>query len=116
MLDTIEALLLLALPVSFALKTVAIGMMWLLLQFGTDPVGELGMEINESFRDVTIMSALLTWVMVLLAQNIDASEIDWPFVTLALTGLALWPIRVSYQQLRIYMVYRQILKRKRGMA
>ena len=115
MIEVIEALLLKLLPLSLFLKTVALAFIWYHLRFHTSPVGPLGQRINISFRDQSIMSACITWAMAILAMEVDASEIDWPYVSIALTGIALWPIRTAWSHIEVYRQYR-IIQRERSLT
>ena len=107
MLDAIEAVLLLILPWSFVAKTLALGFMGWHLNYRTSKPGPVGAKINVEFRDQTIMSLLITWAMFIISRQIDATEIDWPFVTLALLGLALWPLRTAWSHYDVFRTYRR---------
>lgn len=110
MLNAIEAVMLTILPWSFAAKSLAIGVMWWHLRFRTNASGPLGKRINIEFRDQFIMSVFNLWAMAILSRDVDATEVDWPLVTLALTGLAVWPWRTAWSHFRVYRTYRQIAK------
>lgn len=108
MIDAIEAVLLLILPWSFAAKSLALGVMWWELQFQTVPIGPLGQRINVEFRDQFIMSLFITAAMVILSRSVQADEVDWPFVSLVLMGLALFPFRAAWSHFQTYRTYRRI--------
>lgn len=108
MLDMIETVMLRVLPISFAVKSLALMLMWAHLRFETTPLGPLGEKINLSFRETFIMSVFLTWVMTLIAIYIDSSEIHWPVTSLAITACAIWPLRTAWAQWRVYYHYRNM--------
>jgi hypothetical protein len=110
--DAIEAALLLILPWSFVAKTVALAWMGWHLNVRTKPTGPLGQRINVEFRDQAIMSGWITWGMFLLSYGLDSSEIDWPWVSIALAGMSLWPFRAAWSHFRVYLTYRQIAREK----
>lgn len=110
MLDVIEDTMLAILPWSFAVKTIALGLMWWKLDRQTQPTGPLGVQINASFRLQFIMSTLITWAMFILSSRTDATDIDWPFVTVALAGLALWPFVAAWGHYRVWWTYRQMVR------
>lgn len=114
MLDAIETVLLLILPWSFVAKTAALGVMGWTFNVRTQPTGPLGERINVEFRDQFLMSALITWAMFILSHQVDATEIDWPFVTFALAGLALWPWRTAWAHFAVWRTYREIAREKGG--
>lgn len=112
MLDAVEGCLLLILPWSFSAKSIALGVMWWHLRFRTEPSGRLGRRINVEFRDQFIMSLLITMAMVVLSRTVQADEVEWPFVSLVLFGLALFPFQVAWSYFRVYRTYREIAKDK----
>lgn len=112
MLDDVEALMLAILPWSFVAKTAALAFMGWHLNFRTESKGPVGEKINVEFRDQTIMSVLITWVMFIVSRQIDASEIDWPFVSLALTAVALWPWRTAWAHFDVYRTYRALMRQR----
>lgn len=108
MLDAVETVLLFILPWSFVAKTGALALMWWHLRYRTVATGPLGERIDLSFRDQAIMSAFITWTMFLLSRGLDATEIDWPFVSLSLAGVSLWPWRTARSHFRVYQTYHDI--------
>lgn len=116
MLDSIEAVMLWVLPWSFVAKTVALTVMWWRLDKQTTPTGPLGERINDAFGDQALMSAFITWVMFILSTETDGSEIEWPFVTLALTMLTLWPFRTAWSYYRVWRTYTDIARKKKAMV
>lgn len=112
MIDAIERVLLIVLPFSFVAKTAALGFMWWYLQYRTVPTGPLGTRINIAFRDQFIMSLLITQAMAILALEVDASEVDWPFVSLALAGIAIYPFRAAWSYYLTFRTYRRLSRRK----
>jgi len=111
MLDAIETVLLLILPWSFVAKTISLGLMGYLLNRRTQAKGPVGAKINVEFRDQAIMSAFITWGMFLLSHGIDATEINWPFVSLALAGMTVWPFKTAWSHYDVYRTYQAQLKR-----
>lgn len=112
MTDNIEAVLLTILPWSFVLKSTAMLIMWWALQFKTTTTRPLGRRINVSFRDQLVMSIVITLAMFILSHETDATEIDWPYVSIALTLLAIWPLRTAWSHYRVWRKYREIARSK----
>lgn len=112
MLDAIETGLLHILPWSFVAKTAALTLMWWTLDKQSIPTGPLGVRINVSFRSQALMSLLITWAMFILSRRVDASDIEWPFVTIALAGLSLWPMVAAWGHYQVWRTYRQIARDK----
>lgn len=112
MLDSIETVLLIILPWSFVAKSIALGVMWWTLSYRTTATGPLGQRIDISFRDQFVMSMFITWAMFILFLEVDASEVNWPFVTLSLLGLSLWPWRAAWSHYRVWRYYRHLAREK----
>lgn len=106
-----EHFLLHILPLGFAVKTLILFVLWFHLWYRTKAKGELGKRINMSFRSTWIMSAFHTWLMLVLSFEIQPDEIDWPALTLLLTGLVVWPFRVSWTHYRVYTHYHRMMKK-----
>ena len=112
MIDSMETVLLIILPWSYVVKSLALGLMWWALDKRTTPTGPLGRRINGTFWRQFIMSLFITWAMFILSSETDASEIDWPFVSVALAGLAIWPLPTAWSYFELYLTYRHIAREK----
>lgn len=112
MLDAIEAVLLVILPWSYVAKTVAVGVMWWTLYRYTIPTGPLGESLNDLFRKQMIQAAFNTWVMFILSHEIDAREIDWPFVSLALVVVTVWPWLLGKSYFQTWRIYWRMAREK----
>lgn len=113
MLDQIETTLLALLPVAFAGKTAVFT--WISLQLLSEkPVSTLGKWINALFVATAMISALLTWLMWVLYQEVDATEVDWPLMSILLLLVTSFPFVVSACGAGLSISYRRALKRTRG--
>lgn len=110
MLETYEAVLLFLLPYSFTSKSLALGVMWWHLRFRTISSGPLGDDINIEFRDQFTMSLFITLAMVILSQNVEPGDVEWPWVSLVLSGLALFPFKAAWSHFRVYRRYVRIAR------
>jgi hypothetical protein len=110
MADSLEAFLLALLPWSFVIKTLAIGIMGLHLNRYTVPTGPLGKRINIEFIDQTIMSALITAGVFILASRVDPAHVYSPMDTILLAGVSLWPLRTAWSHYAVYRTYLQIAR------
>lgn len=114
MINAIETVLLTILPWSFVAMTLALAVMWWTLDRRTTPTGPLGMNINDLFLVLLVKGVLTTWAMFILSSQVDASEIEWPFVTIALAGLALSPLGATWALYRMLRTYRDLAHQKRS--
>lgn len=112
MLDTIETVLLYILPWSYVAKTTAVAVMWWTLYRYTIPTGPLGESLNVQFRDQMIQAMFNTWVMFIVFQQVDATEVNWPFVSLALLGVTVWPWRLARSHYRTWRIYWKLAREK----